>query len=25
MPKPYDLNRLGETVHRALHGDDLRP
>ena len=25
MPKPYDLNSLGETVQRALHGNDLRP
>lgn len=25
MPKPYDLNRLGETVHRALHGNDAQP
>ncbi len=25
MLKPYDLRCLGETVHRALHGNALRP
>ena len=25
MPKPYDLRRLGETVHRVLHETGARP